>query len=220
MLIILMSFEKCFAVYFPLKSKTVCTVKPAEWSTGIAGVILAGFNLQWFVVMESGITEWSDDYICVKNEYYYPTLDIVDSAFYSFGPFALMSLTNFAIVLKFMTAKCQQNLIESTNQALVKSATRGTVMVVTVSITFILLTAPTAVSEALFGWYPSSHNFPLLRAFAIFTHYLNHSINGFLYCIVGSRFRKEVVRIFRRRRRSEGVSVSTSVTSQINGNIN
>ena len=27
MLLVLMSLEKCFAVYFPLKSKTVCTVK-------------------------------------------------------------------------------------------------------------------------------------------------------------------------------------------------
>ena len=215
MLIILMSIEKCFAVYFPLKSKIVCTIKTAKWSTGITGVTLAGYNLQWFVVMESGITEWSDDYICIKNEYYYPTLDILDSAFYSFVPFALMSLTNFAIVFKFMTAKCQNNLTESTNQALVKSATRGTAMVVSVSVTFILLTAPTAVSEALFGWYPLRHNFPLLRAFAIFTHYLNHSINSLLYCIAGSRFRKEVFRIFQKSKRPEDLSFSHSVTSQI-----
>ena len=97
-------------------------------------------------------------------------------------------------------------------QALVKAATRGTAMVVTVSVAFILLTAPTAVSEALFGWWnPLRHSFPLLRAFAIFTHYLNHSINGLLYCIVGSRFREEVFRIFHRKRIPQSVSVSHSV---------
>ena len=35
MLLVLMSDEKCFAVYFPLKSKTVCTLKTAKWPTGI-----------------------------------------------------------------------------------------------------------------------------------------------------------------------------------------
>ena len=226
MLLILMSLEKCFAVYFPLKSKTVCTVKTAKWSTGIVGVILAGYNLQWFVVMESRITVSSDYYICVKNKYYYPTLDIVDSALYSFGPFALMFVTNFAIVFKFVKAKCQKNLAESTNQALVKVATRGTAMVVTVSITFLLLTAPTAVYLTIipFGIRVAKtvrHDLsPLFRAFVVFTHYLNHSINGLLYCIVGSRFREEVFRIFQRRRRAESVSVSHSFNHTSLTNIN
>ena len=71
---------------------------------------------------------------------------------YSFGPFTLMFATNFAIAFKFMRAKCrssQNSLTESTNQALVKSATRGTTMVVTVSVTFLLLTAPAGVSDIL-----------------------------------------------------------------------
>ena len=33
MLLVMMSIEKCFTVYFPLKSKTVCTVKTAKWAT-------------------------------------------------------------------------------------------------------------------------------------------------------------------------------------------
>ena len=44
MLLVLMSIEKCFAVYFPLKSKSICTVKTAGWVSGIVGVILAGYN--------------------------------------------------------------------------------------------------------------------------------------------------------------------------------
>ena len=48
-LLVLMSFEKCFAVYFPLKSKTVCTVKTAKWATGIVGAILTGYNIWHFV---------------------------------------------------------------------------------------------------------------------------------------------------------------------------
>ena len=53
MLLVLMSLEKCFAVYFPLKSKSVCTVKTAKWATGIVGVSLAGYNTVHFFLRES-----------------------------------------------------------------------------------------------------------------------------------------------------------------------
>ena len=206
MLLVLMSLKKCFAVYFPLKSKTVCTVKTAKWATGAVGVILAAYDLQWFVVMETGIDEWSDDYFCIENEYYYPTLNIIDSIFYSFGPFALMFIINFAIVFRFMRAKCnQRNSTESTSQALSQSATRGIAMVVTVSITFLLLTASSGIDDIL--GLPSM---PLYRAFMNSTQYLNHSINGVFYCIVGSRFRRELLNLFNRKERSQDISTSHS----------
>ena len=56
MLLILMSLQKCFAVYFPLKSKTVCTTRTAKWATGVAGIVLAGYDSVYFVGMESFIT--------------------------------------------------------------------------------------------------------------------------------------------------------------------
>ena len=54
MLLVLMSLEKCFAVYFPLKSKAICTVRIAKWATGVAGVILAGYNSMFFFVIKAG----------------------------------------------------------------------------------------------------------------------------------------------------------------------
>ena len=53
MLLVLMSVEKCFAVYFPLKSKTICTVKTSKWATGIVGVILAGYDSIYFVAFDT-----------------------------------------------------------------------------------------------------------------------------------------------------------------------
>ena len=123
-LLVLMSVEKCFAVYFPLKSLTVCTVRTAKWAAGIVAVILAGYDSLYFFA--------------------------VDSILYSFVPFALMIVVNFAIAFKFMRAKCKRYFTESTNQALSKSATRGTAMVVTVSVTFLLLTAPTGVYNVVY----------------------------------------------------------------------
>ena len=214
MLLVLLSIEKCFAVYFPLKAKSICTVRMAKWATGIFGVILAGYNIIQFFTY-SQFSKPYGRYVCSSsfNRNVELILDNVDSALYSFGPFILMFITNSAIVFKFMKAKCKSNSTESTNQALVKSATRGTAMVVTVSITFLILTAPTAMHMILLRWYNLAYKFPLYRAFINLTQYLNHSINGVLYCIVGSRFRKELLKIFCRKKRPEVGSSSSSINN-------
>ena len=223
MLLVLMSMEKCFAVYFPLKAKTICTVRTARWVSMIFGIILAGYNFIYFVDMNS-VTITPGRHICrIKGSRDYKViLYAISSVLYSFGPFTFMLITNFAIVFKFMKAKCNQdNSSESTNQALSKSATRGTAMVVTVSITFLLLTAPTAVNLRKSNNTQLVNN-PLYRTFMNLTQYLNHSINGVLYIIVGSRFRKELLNIFSRKERPEGLSFSHSVKttslSSISGN--
>ena len=116
---------------------------------------------------------------------------------------ALMTITNFAIVLKFLRAKCgsaQNDSTESSNQALVKSATRGTAMVFIVSFTFLILTAPVGVDNALTKVIRLGQ-IPLYRVFMNSTQYLNHSINGLLYCIVGSRFRSELLQLICRKER-------------------
>ena len=219
-LLVLMSLEKCFAVYFPLKAKIICTIRTAKWATGVAGVVLASYNSFYFLGMESFITP-SGRHICVFKDGYFVILRATNSALYSIGPFTIMLITNFAIFFKFMRAKCNENnSSESTNQALVKSATRGTAMVVTVSVTFLLLTAPTAVNLTQSSGTQLSNN-PLYHTFMNFTQYLNHSINGLLYMIFGSSFRKELLKIFSPKERSESLSFSHSVkTMSLSGSRN
>ena len=209
-LLVLMSIEKCFAVYFPLKSKSICTVKTAKWATGIVGIILAGYDIFHVWGWESRYLKSYGRHVCVVTIDYRNILFAVDSVLYSFGPFTLMFMTNFAIVLKFMAAKCKSNSTESTNQALVKAATRGTAMVVTVSVTFLILTAPTAVYMAL-AYVTQLPNNPSYQVFMNVTQYLNHSINGVLYCIVGSKFRNELLKILCRKERTVESSASYSV---------
>ena len=127
MLLVLMSIEKCFVIYFPLKSKTVCTVKTAKWATGVVGFILVGYYLQYLIISEAIVGKNGVVY-CEFQVTHTDTLEFVDSILYSFGPFILMLITNFAIIFKFIRAKCkskQINSTESTSQALQKSATRG-----------------------------------------------------------------------------------------------
>ena len=66
-LLVLMSIEKCFSVYFPLKVKTVCTVRTAKWATAILGVILAAYNTIQFFDKKSFFIERYGRYACLFN---------------------------------------------------------------------------------------------------------------------------------------------------------
>ena len=213
-ILVLMSLEKCFAVYFPMKSKMICTVRTAKWATGIVGTVLISFNIYHFFATGSHFIKSYGRYICDYNLDLnaVKSLNAVDSALYSFGPFLIMFTTNFAIVFKLVRAKCQSNSTESTNQALAKAATRGTAMVVTVSVTFLVLTALNAVEKALLQVIHLG-DYPIYFLVRIVTQYLNHCINCVLYCIVGTRFRNEFLKIICRKERPEGFSSSHSVNN-------
>ena len=104
-----------------------------------------------------------------------------------------------------MTAKCKRNSTESTNQAQAVS------LVVTVSVPFLILRTANAV-QATFPHVIQLPNNPMYHVLMNFTQYLSHSINGVLYCIVGSRFyfRKEFFKIICRRKRPDDISAPDS----------
>ena len=184
----MMSIEKFIALYFPLKTRNICTVKTAKWSCFCSAVMFAGFNSQFFFVVKAhkgNLFRVNCDW---TNEAYALIYYRIDAILYSFGPFAIMGLTNIAIIYKFVRAKmAARGGTESTNQALVKSATRGTAILITVSLTFILLTGPINIYFST-----TTYQHPLIDINLRWPADLNHGINGLLYCVVGSRFRKEL----------------------------
>ena len=213
----MMSMEKFIALYLPLKTRNICTVKTAKWSCLCSAVIFAGFNCQFFFVVKAhkgNLFRVNCDW---TNERYALIYYRIDAILYSFGPFAVMSLTNIAIIYKFVRAKmAARGGTESTNQALVKSATRGTAILITVSLTFIILTGPGSIYYSI-----TTYQHPLIDIVLRWLVDLNHGINGLLYCVVGSRFRKELTDflccrkkdIFDRRSKSATQAGSTQITS-------
>ena len=185
----MMSIEKFIALYFPLKTRNICTVKTAKWSCLCSAILFVGFNSQFFFVIKAhkgNLFRVNCDW---TNEAYALIYYRIDAILYSFGPFAIMGLTNIAIIYKFVRAKmAARGGTESTNQALVKSATRGTAILITVSVTFIMLTGPFNIYYSM-----TTYQHPLIDIILRWPMDLNHGINGLLYCVVGSKFRKELV---------------------------
>ena len=194
-LLVIISVEKFCALYFPLRTKTICTVSMARKISLVTGIIFIGFNLQFFFFTKSfedgygkycyyGNISW-DAYLTIL-------FSIIISSLYSYIPFTLMILLNSAIMYKFMIVKWRnrQGDTDSTSQALSKSATRGTAMLLAISFTFIILTGPIAIANA--AWPDQtipSPTFDILQTI----QFLNHGINGILYCVIGSRFRNELM---------------------------
>ena len=144
---------------------------------------------------------------------YSMTLNRIDAILYSFAPFVIIGLFNLAIIYQFVKAKIETvraGTTESTNQALNKSAMRGTAILITVSITFILLTGPATRTFSI-----TDYRNPILQAVIYILMCMNLSINALLYCVVGSRFRQEVLKIFwcRKAKVHRNIEVENSVTS-------
>ena len=203
-LLMIMSIEKCYALYFPFKAKVVCTVKTAKWVSGITAAIYAVFNSPLLVLVSPGEDEAAQGYMsleCVVRQDYRPITHHSFPLLYSFIPSLVMMVVNSAIVVKLFKAKCantQRQGTESTNQALSKAAARGTAMLLIVSFTFIILTGPTAI---ILYFDLDLHIYATLVI--LLCSALNHAINAVLYCVVGARFRMElfgVVRFCKRRK--------------------
>ena len=147
-LLVIMSVEKLFTLYFPLRTKSICTASTAKKVTLASAVVFLLYDGQSFVII--GLKTRRDGYkYCGwvnSPESYDDIYYQIHSIFYSFAPFTIMIIVNCMIIFKFMMAKRQncRGGTESVSQALSKSAVKGTVMLVTVSTAFIILMGPRA----------------------------------------------------------------------------
>ena len=191
-LLAIISTEKFFALYFPFKAKTMYTVRTAKRVSAVTALIYVAYDLQFpfLVKVGTGIHGKFCGYGNVSRTYF-RIVSFLLPTLYCYAPFIIMILTNSAIIHKFVTAKLRSRNrnTESTSQALSKSATRGTAMLLTVSFMFIILTGPNALMNIMWA----DGNSPQL-VFVIVGLMLNinYGINWILYCCSAAQFRKEI----------------------------
>ena len=216
-ILVIMSIEKFIALYFPFKSKSICTLKTAKRVTFCTTVIYLAFCSQYIYFYKS--RKVSDDlpYVCLEEnipESYKELFYQLDSILYTYVPFLIMGVFNLAIIVKFVQAKRgnKHDGPESTSQALSRNASRGVAMVVTVSIMFIVLTGPASIMQSA-GLLKGN----VMGVFTVSViSYSNHAINGVLYCVVGSRFRAEIINTLCCRNKRRSMKKSSHVLSTTN----
>ncbi len=133
-------------------------------------------------------------------------LGTVNSVMYSFLPCLMLFILNLAIIVKLMVIKMKP--MESTKN--LSNLFMSTVyMLLSVSLAFVALTTPIAIldiSDSL-----ESVDFgSTFRMAAIFLSYVQHGCNGFLYCLVGTKFRKEALGVLHLWRKEDSKREHTS----------
>lgn len=149
----------------------------------------------------------------------------VDAAIYSFVPFVVIMALNSMIMRQVITSKrnrgqlCQQtsrNLTLQTSQGSMMASkttesTRLTIMLLTISFAFLLTTFPMnttliatsyvvrtmSMPNGLVTDIPLAAKLILVRTVCELLMYLNHSINFFLYCATGQKFRRQLCALWR-----------------------
>ena len=207
----IMSVEKFVALYYPLHAKRICNLRMAKRVSLTAAFIFIIANFYMLIVMKVG-TDKHGTIKCTATLKGRLVLTYFNFIFYSLGPFVVLSVTNTLIVSKLLVvkyrSKYQNN--EAVNQGISKSAVKGAMMLVSVSFTFIILTTPICIF--FFGLVPSSE---MIRMISGIMSTLNHSINGFLYCLFGSKFRKELIKLVCRCKHNR-IEASTSENTVTN----
>ena len=193
-LLMTMAVEKCIALYFPLQTKSICTVRNAKIISAAAALMLFVFNVHLIFIRDAK-TDPDGKKTCIwvrVPQSYKATYYQIDAFLYSFIPLSVMFTSNCLIIFKFVMAKWKHRHggTGSVNQAMSKSAVKGSVMLLTISFAFVILTGPICIDNLMRD--PPN----LLYGISVILQYLNHSINGVLYCITGSRFRQELIGLF------------------------
>ncbi|KAH3779204.1 probable G-protein coupled receptor 139 [Dreissena polymorpha] len=212
-LIVIVTVERTIVVALPLKAPSVCNSKYAK--LGITSVIcifvLLNLHFLWSMDLHYTVKNTTVTTECKAIEGYTYLVEIiwpwVDAAFYSFIPFVIIFVLNIVIIKNVINAKNARLVLRQqcslSRPHAVKTQThehgemsrRITCMLLAVSFTFLITVLPMNIliirnslvdnTETLKGLIRQR----LLMTVAEMLMYTNHSINFFLYCATGKKFR-------------------------------
>jgi len=229
-IIVLITLDRFIVVWFPLKATTMCILSRARLATVSLVAIIVVYNVHVFwtfglVPMRSGGRRCLP--VDAYKSFTLLPFHILRLITYSFLPFVIILVLNVAIIVRLrripQALHGQDTQHHGQNSAASAAAqkdgpgkSRGgagggggtgprphlrlTYMLLTVSIAWLLLTAPWTI-ESLISRSDSKDprtkaRQGLAKTICFMLYYVNHSINFFLYCITGNKFYRELVDLY------------------------
>ena len=228
-LIVAVTAERYVAVCHPLKATNICSRTRATRVVMLLLGVIFVLNLHfiWTVRLHLYSPDGSTMVIkCVAGDRYRHLVDIiwpwVDAAIYSFFPFLAIMTFNTLIIRQVVLAKRKRQRLQSGEDETSgphsdfsysctggSDGTRITIMLLTISFTFLLTTLPLNLSLIVRQFYLTEGEVPptekvltlrLVQTITELLMYTNHAINFFLYCATGHKFRHQLVTSFRHKR--------------------
>ena len=227
-LIVAVTIERYIVVCHPLRASRICNITRARRVVIFLSIVFFAINchLLWTADLQTETYEGEIITKCEGVEEYRTLVNVtwpwIDALLYSLVPTIVIVLSNILIICQVIRATFGRDYLQ--NGSAMKQDTRRnptvinvklTVMLLTISFTFLLTTLPinivmivnhiwrhqqTTAKERARMW--------LILTIAKLLMYLNHSINFFLYCATGQKFRSIVIRVVCRRSVSNNSNIS------------
>ncbi|ELU00794.1 hypothetical protein CAPTEDRAFT_190629 [Capitella teleta] len=199
--------DRFVAVWLPFRATTICSVSKAKMVTLLLFITLVIYNVHVFCTIDlRSIDVNQRRQFCGarKNRYMREMFNYVNFATYSVIPFVIVLILNIGIIIKVSRSAPHINgeLAIRSNDAAVEKQQRQqrvTYMLLTVSFTFILLTGPFTLHSLIVkdtkDVNQQARNL-LSKTICFMLMYANHSVNFYLYCVTGKKFRNEFIDTF------------------------
>lgn len=222
-LIIAVTVERYIAVCYPLKAPSMCNVRRGRFVIAFLILAICCINGHFFWTVQLAYTVHEDIEIVKCEEgpdHVFLVTEVwpwVDAALYSFLPFVLITILNCLIIRRVINARKNREHLQNVEKISKKGDARKrqngegntklTCMLLTVSFSFLITTLP--MNGALIAtafWNMKQHephevaSFQLGKTITELLMYVNHTINFFLYCATGKKFRKQIIQLVCRRK--------------------
>jgi hypothetical protein len=221
-LIVFMTFDRFTAVVFPLRMTSVCTVRRARGI--ILGVCVAAIFYTTAFLYPSGIINKTLCSSIKRKTFFTQTLSWLNALVASGIPFISLLVMNTFIIrtlvggrAHFSSHKPRFPLRTRRN-----SDAQLAIMLILVSLALLILTLPVCIRYILAITLDHERN-PYHCALYTFVYHLsqklyftNSAVNFYLYCIGGTKFRVDLLRLCCRHRHRKGlVRSSKSFTNSL-----
>ncbi len=204
-ILVIFTVDRFIAVCFPLSKKAYCLPSKAKFYA--LGAVLLAITKNFHVFWTRGA-----EYIVVGNDTVLksncgrPTPEIKYFEFYvrPWIAFSLVSLVPFLVILvcnvfiirallEVKRLRHEQAIMSQNDKTLVQMTT----MCLSASFCFLICVAPSIIILIGKPYWKDKYWYDIAKAINNQLVYVNHSINFFLYCMTGRRFRHQLVRVCR-----------------------
>ena len=202
-ILVAFTFDRFIAVCFPFHKRAVCQPRRASIICGVIFALAVVKNLHVFWTRGPQYDEDGELYkVCGRPEPY-TRFEVYVRPWIAFAvvmavPFLIIIVCNTLIIRTLLKARRLRS--QQTHSDKDKSFIQTTTMCMSASFAFLAFIAPSLV--LLIGspyWSnddESNEAYNYAKAINNQLVYVNHSINFFLYCLTGAKFREELVALF------------------------
>ena len=202
-LVVIMTGERFVAIVWPLKVMAWINIQRAKLMLVVLYITLTAFGSVYLVVVTS--IKYDGFAVCAPldkyTNFYDKTWLVVEVIVITYIPLILILLLNIFMIVKLKEARRKQASLRRESQI---NSGQVTAMLLTVSITFFLLTSPysffvISVKQGIWDYKATPYSYSVYLIISTILRLLadlNHCINFLLYVASAKSFRQEIRKLY------------------------